>query len=306
MPQRPHSPRKSPPRAPSQRRWDAMSAAERRRVVDALPGEVTDAEMSPPEGDRHFQAKVRALDALQGHFRRLKRRVYLAAELPVYFPGERRFAPDLLAVFDVEDRERDKYVVSAEGKGLDVVFEVHVGGDRKKDAEVNVERYARLGVPEYFIYDRGAQKLFGYRLPKADARRYVPVLPQQRRFESRVLGLELSIEDGRLRFFMGNALVFESAELIVRLEQEMAAIEARADDEARQRVSAEAAAEAARAQLLVERALREEAARLRDDEAKRREEETKRREEETKRREAAERRVAELEKQLKAKSRRKK
>jgi hypothetical protein len=40
-------------------------------------------------------------------------------------------------------------VVSAEGKGLDWVLEVHVGGDRKKDAERNVARYARLGIPEY-------------------------------------------------------------------------------------------------------------------------------------------------------------
>jgi hypothetical protein len=104
----------TPPRAPSQREWAALTHAQRAAVVAALPGEVTDAEMSPPEGDRHFQAKIRALDALGGHFRRLKRRVYLAAELPVYYPAERRFAPDLLAVFDVDSHERDKYVRCAD------------------------------------------------------------------------------------------------------------------------------------------------------------------------------------------------
>jgi hypothetical protein len=127
-----------------------MSEEARKRVVASLPGEVTDAEMSPPEGDRHFQAKVRALETLRSYFVRQRRRVYLAAELPVYYPGARRFAPDLLAVLDVDPHERDKWVVSAEGKGLDFVLEVHVGGDRKKDAEENVTRYARLGIPEYF------------------------------------------------------------------------------------------------------------------------------------------------------------
>ncbi len=255
-----------------------MTPEERRRAVDALPGEVTDAEMSPPEGDLHFQAKVGTLETLQEHYRRLKRRVYLAAELPVYYPDERRFAPDLLAVFDVEDKIRSKYVVNAEGKGLDVVFEIHVGGDRKKDAVVNVERYGRLGIPEYFIYDRAAQKLLGYRLPTGGARKYVPILPQQRRLLSEQLGLELAIEDGRLRFFLGNAVLYERAELIVRLEREMSALESRADEEARQL---------------------EEARRLLEEESKRREEETKRREEETKRREDAERRIAELEAELK-------
>ena len=55
-------------------------------------------------------------------------------------------APDLLAVRDVETHPRQKWVVSHEGKGLEWVMEVHVGGDRKKDAEYNVERYARLGI----------------------------------------------------------------------------------------------------------------------------------------------------------------
>lgn len=117
------------PLAPTQEEWDALSPEERAEVYDALPGEVTDAEMSPPEGDRHFKTKVRALDALRNYFTRQRRKIYLAAELPVYYPAARRFAPDLLAVLDVEDQDRDRWVVSAEGRGLDWVMEVHVGGD---------------------------------------------------------------------------------------------------------------------------------------------------------------------------------
>jgi len=131
--------------APSTEEWEALSPAERATVVAALPGEVTYDEMAMPEGDRHYRAKARALDALRGYFARQRRRIYFAAELPTYYPAVPRFAPDLLAVLDAEDVERDKWVVSAEGKGLDWVLEVHVGGDRKKDAERNVARYARLG-----------------------------------------------------------------------------------------------------------------------------------------------------------------
>ena len=289
----------TPPRAPSQREWAALTRAQRAAVVAALPGEVTDAEMSPPEGDRHFQAKIRALDALGGHFRRLKRRVYLAAELPVYYPAERRFAPDLLAVFDVDSHERDKYVVSAEGKGLDIVFEVHVGGDRKKDAEVNVARYARLGIPEYFIYDRGAQRLFGFRLPVSGARKYVPIVPQQRRYQSQVLGLELAIEDEHLRFYLGNALLLESADLIERLQREMAEVEARVDAGARAQVALSTALEEETRRREEETRRREEETRLREEETRLRKEETRLREEEGRLRRLAEKRLASLERSLK-------
>jgi len=152
------------PMAPSVEEWEALSPAERAAVAIALPGEVTDAEMALPEGERHFKAKTRALDALRSYFTRQRRRIYLAAEMPTYYPAEPRFAPDLFAVLDAEDTERDKWVVSAEGKGLDWVLEVHVGGDRKKDAERNVARYARLGIPEYFLYDRAQNLLAAYRL----------------------------------------------------------------------------------------------------------------------------------------------
>ena len=51
------------PMAPSKEEWDAQQRIE---VAAMLPGEVTDAEMSPPEGDRHFRAKTGTLDVLRG------------------------------------------------------------------------------------------------------------------------------------------------------------------------------------------------------------------------------------------------
>jgi Uma2 family endonuclease len=223
------------PRAPTQEEWEAMSVEEQARVVESLPGEVTWDEMAMPEGDKHFRGKVRALDALQGYFTRQRRKVYLGAELPIYYPGQRRFAPDLLAVLDVETHERQKWVVSHEGHGLDWVMEVHVGGDRKKDAEYNVERYARLGIPEYFIYDRAKERLEAYRLPSPEARKYEPIPLEQGRYRSEVLGLQLQVEGERLRFWAGHALLLESDEFIARLEELMAGIQQRVDEEVRQR-----------------------------------------------------------------------
>lgn len=123
-----------------------------------------------------------------------------------------------MAVLDVESHDRDSWIVSREGKGLDWVLEVHVGGDRKKDAEQNVSRYARLGIAEYFMYDRARNRLQAYRLAP-EGRTYAAVVPRQGRYASTVLGLDVQVEEDRLRFYAGTALLLESEELIARLEQ---------------------------------------------------------------------------------------
>lgn len=243
-------------RAPSQADWDRMSEAERAAVVEALPAAMTDAEASPPEGDLHYEAKNDARATLREWYRRRGKSVYVAAELTTYYPGEARFAPDVLAVRDVPVRERVKWVVSAEGKGLDWVLEVHVGGDRKKDAETSVARYARLGIPEYFIYDRARQQLFAFRLAGPDERAYTRIVPQGGLYPSEVLGLDLAIQDGRLRFFHANAELLAPQDLAERLEGMLEEVSAERDAEAeRARAEAERArAEAERARAEAQRA----------------------------------------------------
>ncbi len=228
-----HDPgRHEPTRAPTQAEWDALSPDARRRVVDALSPSLGEHEAAPPEGDLHFAAKVAALDALRGFFGREGRGVYIASELAVYYPGARRFAPDLLVVFDVDPHPRTKWVVSAEGKGLDFVLEVHFGGDRRKDAEENVRFYAELGIPEYFVFDRARGRLRGYVLPAAGGA-YVPILPQAGRYPSAILGLDLGLEGDRLRFFKANAPILESTEWVERMGAMLEATQRRAEDEAR-------------------------------------------------------------------------
>jgi len=266
------------PRAPSQALWDTLSAAERARIVAELPSEFPLTE--PPEGDPHRIPKTKAEQSLRHYFERRKRSVYLSSELPVYYPGERVFAPDLLAVLDVDPHERSRWVVSAEGRGLDFVMEIIVSGSAKKDLVDNVERYARLRIPEYFVYrppaadERGAPSLVGYQLLEPEASTYSPIIPQGGRWPSSVLDLDLLLEDGRLRFAVGDATILDLDELVHRLERmvdeittreqqllrDLEAERARAETEA-QRAEAEAQraeTEAQRAETEAQRAQRAE------------------------------------------------
>jgi Uma2 family endonuclease len=235
------------PRAPSAEVWEALTPAQRRQVVDSLPSEPQRA--SPPEGDLHRTSKNRALEALDEYFRRIGRRIYLSSELPVYYPDAPMFAPDLLAVADVEPHERARWVVSDEGRGLDLVLEIHVAGDANKDFRDNVQRYAQLKIPEYFAFDVGAGRLAGWRL--GEPGRYSPIVGQHGRWSSGVLGLDLAIEDGRLRFYHGTAELLDGRELIARLSRMVDGAVERAEAQARR-----AEEEARRAERL--------AARLRD------------------------------------------
>ncbi|HYO55852.1 Uma2 family endonuclease [Archangium sp.] len=265
------------PRAPPQEVWDRLSPEERAQVLARLPSEFPVSEAHPPEGGFHFEAKVRASDALGSFFSRLGRKVFLGCELPVYYPGEPMFAPDVMAVLDAEPHPRMHWAVSHEGKGLDLALEVYVAGNWRKDVERNVERYARLGIREYFVFDRAKLRLMGWRLAEGGRRTYRPILPQQGFYSSEVLGLELQLEGERLRFYYGGAPLPESYEMIATLRRMVEEAEAHRTEEA-----------LVRAEL--EQRLAEES-RLREEELRLREEETRRREEETRRREEAERRL---------------
>ncbi|WP_437489777.1 Uma2 family endonuclease [Sorangium sp. So ce1014] len=273
------------PRAPPQELWDRMTPEERQRVLDTLPSEFEVSEASPPEGDFHFNPKVAARDTLGGYFQRIGRRVYLACELPVYYPVERMFAPDLIAVLDVEVKERAHWSVSAEGKGVDLALEILWSGRSKKDLEDNVTRYASLGISEYFVFDRRRRRLRGFRLAQGSAR-YQPIVPQEGRLASTVLDLDLGLEGDRLRFFHGLAPLPETHELLARLGTMVGDLEARIEgteqrlDEERQRLD--------EARRLAD----EERLRL-DKERQRADEERQRADEERQRADEAERRLAE-------------
>ena len=220
--------------APDELTWRAMSAEQRRTFIDRVHDALNQQRDAMSEGRPHFRAKTKALDMLGRYFQRIGRRIYLASELPVLYPGERIVQPDLIAVLDVEDTgeqdERSAWVVADEGKGPDLAMEVYYRGDEGKDFVQNVEDYARLGIHEYFIYDRRRQTLSGYRLSGADARKYRRLPMRFGRLASSVLGLEMQVRQGRLRFYQGDAELPDSDELIARIESMVDDLEVRRDE----------------------------------------------------------------------------
>lgn len=225
-------------------------------MVAALPAEVPWSESFQPEGDPHNEPQSEVRDTLRRHFSRSGRGVYIASNLAVYYPNQPRIAPDVIVVMDVDPHPRESWVVLAEGKGLDLAIEILVHGSRTKDLRDNVKKYAGLGIPEYFVYEPLAGSLRGWHLTEGRAE-YVPILPQGGRYPSAVLGLQLSVIAGHLRFLLGEAVLPTTAEIAERLDRMLEQAVERAEAEAQR-----AEAEAQRAEA-AERSLAEALARLR-------------------------------------------
>lgn len=216
------------PRAPTEAQWAALSPEEQEEAIDRLVSSVSEEEeeerMAMAEGDQHLDSKIAARDTLRRYFHRIRRSIYIGADITVYYPGEKGFTPDLIAIRDVDPHPRTCWMVSRERKGVDLALEVYFRGDWSKDYVRNVARYAQLGIHEYFIFDVNRQHLTGHRLVAPGARAYVPLRPTDGRYTSEVLGLELAVEDERLRFYTGTAMVLSIDELLdkerERAEQE--------------------------------------------------------------------------------------
>lgn len=220
------------PVAPTAEAWRAMSPAEREHFLIQANEALSDPHRMMSEGRPHKKAKSRVVDMLGLHFNAMGRVIYLAEEMAAVYPGVEVFTPDVLAVLDVEqpeDDERMAWVVADEGRGLDVVLEVLHRGDRKKDLVDNVDRYASLGISEYFVYDWGKQQIYGYRLASPGDHRYQRVVPQSGRYHSMVLGLDLVVQRGSLCFYQGMAELIGSGDLIDRLTGMVESLEAKAE-----------------------------------------------------------------------------
>jgi hypothetical protein len=126
------------------------------------------------------------------------------------------------------------------GKGPDLVLEILHRGDRDKDLVENVERYAHLGIPEYFVYDRARQQIHGWHLSPGASRSYQRKLPQLGHYRSTVLRVDLAVFGDNLRFLSGEATLPVSADLIGRLRSIQDNLETKVEQ-------AQAAAEKARA-----------------------------------------------------------
>lgn len=156
------------------------------------------------ETDLHRDWMVRIIDLLKHRY--AGQRVYVSGDLLVYYQegNPRKFVvPDAFVVKDCDPGPRRTFLIWKEERVPNVVFETTSLASKKKDTRDKPELYARLGIPEYFVYDPTADyldpPLAGYRLTPAG---YVRLEPDARgRLRSEELSVELLLEDGELAVY---------------------------------------------------------------------------------------------------------
>ena len=182
------------------------------------------------ETDIHIDAIIYLREALKQYFRQTPQ-LYVASNLLIYYEENNpaaSIAPAVFVVPGVGKHQRRTYRLWEEGQPPAVVFEVTSRSSRLEDTGTKRALYAMLGVQEYFIYDPLGEylrpALQGYRLQEGEYQRVQPVSAGH--LVSQVLGLEMRLEEGRLRLFSPTTgerlLTYEEAEEALQRAQERA------------------------------------------------------------------------------------
>ena len=176
-------------------------------IVDGVHYPSSDGE---PMSDNQWQGKaiIHAASDLEVAFPD----AMVASDLLVY-PEEgnpkNRVAPDVLVAFDIGSHKRPSYRVWQEGKPPDWVLEVVSPRTGRRDLEEKPLAYARMGVPEYWLFDPtggdqlppGEPDLQGWKLVDGT---YQPLAARLengvKMIRSDVLGLDLRAENELIRF----------------------------------------------------------------------------------------------------------
>lgn len=216
------------------------------------------------ESDFQREPLTYAVESLRFHFRDRKD-VYVSGNMFIYYekgnPGA-VVAPDVFVVMGAPNHDRRSYLLWQEPKAPDFVMEITSASTRSEDQGTKRGLYAFLGVREYWQYDPTSDYLKPpLRGLQLQVENYVP-LPAHSSLDggivmrSAVLGLDLRLEKGRLRFY-------DPATNEQLLSYQEAELQRREEMQARQRAEAEARREAA-AQQAVEARLAELEATLRE------------------------------------------
>ena len=161
------------------------------------------------ESDFQLGPLIYTIDALRAHFQG-RDDVYVAGDLFLYYEeGNPRavVAPDIFVVLGAPNHPRSSYMLWREPKAPDFVLEITSQSTRLQDQGTKRERYALLGVQEYFQYDSTRDylepPLQGLRLV-GNAYQAIPATTSPEgtlMLRSAVLGLELRLEEGTLRLY---------------------------------------------------------------------------------------------------------
>ncbi|MCU7834880.1 MAG: Uma2 family endonuclease [gamma proteobacterium symbiont of Taylorina sp.] len=215
---------KDPLYVPDKQEWAKMTESERQAKEDSIICALEHESSLMGETTIHFNARASASEVLRRFYNGQGKKVFIASDLHTLYPGERAFYPDLLVVFEVEDYHRRSWNVHREKKGLDFVLEIISKSSRRNDQVEKLNLFARLGIPEYFMFDPDKYTLSGFRLDTANEyQQYLPIQPDHSNYlSSSVLGLNLIIDNDKLRFVSPDGLeVLFSDELIHRLNNKL-------------------------------------------------------------------------------------
>jgi Uma2 family endonuclease len=203
------------------------------------------------ESDLHRDEMVYFIDALKDHYRD-DPLVYVAGNLFLYYEKGRPrsvVAPDVFVVRGVAKRQRRVYKLWEEGVPPCLIVEVTSESTRDEDLVTKRDRYAQLGVEEYFLYDPTADylpsRLEGLRLVKGRYRKIQ--LEPDGSLLSRTTGVRLVLEGPLVRLV--DAAI---GKRLLRSEEKDAALraaEARIEEEAAARRVLEEELERPRRQL---------------------------------------------------------
>jgi len=198
------------------------------------------------ESDTHRDQLFDLLNSLDDHFRD-NPKAYITGNLFLHYLDENKqrksITPDIFVVLGVEKKLRRYYQLDLEGKAPDVVIELTSNETQIEDFGDKREIYAWMGVREYFVFDPLEDylrpPLRGFRLDDGD---YSPMMGA--RLHSEALGLDLVVEQGRLRLFDPKSrqylLTHEESEAARRVaEAKTKAAEGKAEQEAAAREAAE-------------------------------------------------------------------
>ena len=129
----------------------------------AIPHAPTDADDLYPDtdgkpmavSDRHRYWLIWILQALETYFA-ADPGVYVSGDIMMYYvegQPQRSISPDVLVCFGIGQKFRRTYKVWEEGKVPEFVMEFSSKGTYRNDLGRKRERYAALGMQNYFLYD---------------------------------------------------------------------------------------------------------------------------------------------------------
>ena len=184
-----------------------------------------------------------SVEALQLYFQD-RENVYVSGNLFIYYQQgspSAVIAPDVFVIFGVEKKLRMSYKTWEENNRLpQFILEITSKTTQIQDEEDKPIKYARLGVREYFQYDPTGDylnpQLKGATLSEGKYESKIAIKIDERDYKivSEVLGLELHLRKGKLRFFDSTTGEYLRSYQEIELARQQAELESQQERIARQ------------------------------------------------------------------------